>query len=322
MSNPYGTDPGSQPQGLGTPGSQGPQFVAPGGVPGGSGQYGPPQPPQYGGPPPGQPAQPYGQPGPYGAPGLYGAPGPNQQPFGYPTQPPAYAQNSQQQPYGAPGYGPGYPPRAPQPPRKRSSSTAIVIVVVIALVVGIAYGAYQLYQGTTSKPVTQSTPSRPGKTTAGTTATTRPSSTAKATATKGSGGGSTDCVGGDRITTAAFVATVPANWSCDGDDGDISISSTRNDAIWVQHDDGTGDLAGDCRSQVEDLGTVSALPQETWGGKTAVGYQAVDSGDIFGVRCAVVGSQTWYLLYFPLDPKDDAAVRADVTTVMKTWAWR
>jgi hypothetical protein len=66
---------------------------------------------------------------------------------------------------------------------------------------------------------------------------------------------------------------------------------------------------------------VSALPQETWGGKTALAYQAVDSGDIYGVRCVVVGSQTW-LMYFPLDSKDDAAVRADVTKVMSTWDWK
>jgi len=36
----------------------------------------------------------------------------------------------------------------------------------------------------------------------------------------------------------------------------------------------------------------------------------------------VVGSQTWYLMYFPLDSKDDADVRADVTKVMSTWVWK
>jgi hypothetical protein len=48
----------------------------------------------------------------------------------------------------------------------------------------------------------------------------------------------------------------------------------------------------------------------------------VDSGDIYGVRCVVLGSQTWYLMYFPLSPKDDAAVRADVTKVLSTWVWK
>ncbi len=299
MTNPYGIDPGSQSQGLGIPGSQGPQFVAPG-------QYGPAQ---YG-PPQGQPAQPYGQPAPHGAPGWYPPPPPP-----YLTQPPSqqYRQGYQQQPY-----GPGYPPPAPQPPRRRSSSTAIVVVLValVALVAGIAYGGYALYRGTISDPVTQPTPTRPGKT-----ATATPSDTIRPAA-GGSAADSTNCISGDKITTTAFIATVPANWSCDGDDGDISISSTRNDAIWVEHDAGSGDTAADCTSRIQDLGIVSTLPQETWGGKRAIAYQAVHRGGIFGVRCAVAGGQTWYLMYFPLEASDDATVRAGVTAVMSTWVWK
>ena len=338
MTNPYGADPRSQPQGLGDPGNQGPEFVAPGtpGIPGQYGvpQYGPPQygPPQYGATP-GQPAPPqYGQPWPSGAPGSYGAsatPGPQ----AYPQQPmysqppsspqaPAYAQGFQQ-PYGPggqpPGYGPGYTP----PKRKRSAgSIVIVLVALVALVIGVSYGASQLFRGT-SKPVTQASPIRPTKTAAaGVSASTRPTVSSGSSTTGRSTANIAVCTGGDKITTAAFVATVPANWSCDGDDGDISISSTQDDAIWVEHDGGTGDVSTDCQAQIADLGTVSALPPETWGGKTTVAYQAVDSGDIFGVRCAIVGGQTWYLMYFPLDATDDAAVRADVTTVMATWVWK
>jgi hypothetical protein len=314
VTNPYGTDPGSEPHGLGDPGNQGPQFVAPG-TPGVPGQYGPPQygPPQYV-PPQGPPPQPYGQPGPYGPPGTYPPPRPT-----YATQRP-YQPGYQQafgQGYQGP-YGPGpQPPVAPQAPRKRSASTAIVIVVLLALVAGITVGAYQLYLGTLAKPVTQSTPSRPAATTV-----VAPSSPGRPTPSTGSTAGSADCISGDKITTSDFVATVPANWSCDGDDGDISISSTRNDALWVEHDAGTGDLAADCKAQIQDLGTVSSLSQEPWGGKRAVAYQAVDSDDIFGVRCVVVGAQTWYLMYFPLDAKDELTVRADVTKVLSTWVWK
>ena len=273
MTNPYGTDPGQQPQGLGNPGTQAPQFVAPGSqVPYGPPQYGPPQygPPQY---------------GPYGPPS-------------YPTQ----------------------PPRAPQPPgpRKGSPSGPIVLVVVLALVAGIAFGGYALWQGMTPKPVTQATPTRPAARTTGQATST---STSRSSASSGSSAANADCMAGDKITTSDFIATVPASWSCDGDDGDISLSSTRDDAIWVEHDSGQGTV-DDCTSQIDGLGTVSALPQEKWGGVTARAYQAVDSGDIYGVRCAVVGSQTWYLMYFPLDSKDDAAVRADVTKVMSTWVWK
>ena len=293
MTNPDGTDPGSQPQGLGTPGTQGPQFVAPG-MPG---QYGPLQygPLQYG------PPQ-YGQPGSYGPPPAYPTPPPPQ----------AYGQNFQQP------YGQGYPPsRLPQPPNKRSSSSVILIVVMMALVVGVAYGGYEVWTSSTARPVTQPTPTRQATTTAAG----QSGATIRPTATSGSTAGVTDCVAGDKITTSAFIATVPANWSCDGDDGDISISSTRSDAIWVDHGSGAGDAA-DCKSQIEEMGPVSALPQESWGGKTALAYEADDGGDIFGVRCAVVGGQAWYLMYFPLDANDDATVRVDVTAVLSTWVWK
>jgi hypothetical protein len=191
----------------------------------------------------------------------------------------------------------------------------VIVVVLVALVVGIAYGAYQLYSATTAKPVTQATPTHIARTTAAQpSATIRPTTSSKASTVA-------DCMSGDTITTSQFVATVPSNWSCDGDQGDISIASTRDDSIWVEHDAGTGDLEADCRSEIEDLGTLTALAGEKWGGTSAVAYQAVDNGDIYGVRCAVVSGQTWYLLYFPLDPKDDAAVRADVTKVMATWLW-
>jgi hypothetical protein len=164
--------------------------------------------------------------------------------------------------------------------------------------------------------VTQPTPTHAVRTTAQPSATTRPTTSSNATAA------TPDCISGDKISTSEFVATVPVNWSCDGEEGDISIVSTRDDSIWVEHDPGTGDLASDCTSQIEDLGTVTALPQETWGGRKAVAYQAVDGSDIYGVRCAVASGQTWYLLYFPLDPADDASVRADVTKVMTTWTWK
>ena len=308
MTDPYGTDPRSQPQGLGTPGSQGPQFIPPG-APGQYGPgYGPPQgTPSYGPPPQaygqqaqpvhGQPVQPaYGQPGPYGAP---------QQPYAAPL-----GQSYQ------PPYGQGYPPPGPPAPRNRSSSTVLVVVVLVALIAGISLAASQLYAATNANPVTQATPTR--------TITRAQSVPASATGrpTGAATAGNDTCVSGDKITTASFVAIVPANWSCDGDDGDISISSTRNDAIWVKHDAGSTDEAGDCQSWIDGLGTISPLPQESWGGKPALAFQASDQGDIYGVRCAVAGGQTWYLMYFPLDPKDDAIVRADVTKVMSTWVWK
>ncbi len=292
MTNPYGTDPGSQPQGLGDPGNQGPGFVAPG-------RYGPPQ---YG-PPASPPSQPHGWSGPYGPPSAY---------------PPAYTQPSSQ-PFGAPAvpapaHAQGHQPQYVTPRRRSGPGIAAVFVVLVCLVAGISYVGSQLLKGTAS-PATQATPTWPMRTAAGGTDTVSP------TATSSTGIG-TLCVAGDTITTPDFVATVPRNWACDGDVGDISLTSTRDDAIWVDHEPATGHLAVDCSSQIAGMGTVTTLPKETWGGVSALSYVAEASDGIFGVRCAVVGGQTWYLTYFPLDTHDDATVRADVTTVMSTWVWK
>lgn len=329
MTNPYGTDPAPQPPGLGDPGNQGPQFVAPGAYPQ-------------------QPGVLYGQPGPYGQPSVYGQPGAyGAHPGPYPQQPSPYGQQSgpyqpgpspQAGPYAPPGpspqgapmpypsrpasaggppqYGQGFQP-APPPRTSRRPSGVLVVLVAVAVLTGLLYTGYELYRGTLDTPVTQATPTRPTRTVAA-----APSVARASTATSSATRGAPDCLSGDRITTDDFVATVPASWSCDGDDGDVSITSTRSDAIWVEHDAGSGDPTGDCKAQLEGLGDLTPLPSETWGGRTALAFQATDSGGIFGVRCVVVGSRSWYLMYFPLDAGDDAAVRADVTTLIRTWVWR
>jgi hypothetical protein len=322
VTDPYGTERGPQSSGLGDPGNQGPQFVAPGayGQAPSQSPYGPPPypqgpPPFPQGPPPylQAPSQPYPQ-GPQQAyPGAQQAsPGPQQ----------AYPPGPQQPGYGYPRYGPGpqqphgpvfTPPRRPQP---RRSSAPVVVVVVLAILAGVLVGGYELYRSATGGPATQPTPTRP----------TRPVSLPPVVRATGAASAQASqgmqCEAGDRITTDTFVAIVPASWSCDGDDGDVSITSTRSDAIWVEHDAGSGDPTGDCKAQLDGLGDLMVLPPETWGGKPALAFEAVESGDIFGVRCVVVGSQTWYLMYFPLDAGDEAAVRADVTSLLSTWLWK
>jgi hypothetical protein len=114
---------------------------------------------------------------------------------------------------------------------------------------------------------------------------------------------------------------VPANWFCDGDDGDISLSSATYSGLWVDHESGTFG-PDDCADQLYDLGTVDPLPDESWGGVTAKAFRSIDGNDVYGVRCAVVAGQTWYLLYYPHDAKGEPSVRADVTTILKTWVWK
>ncbi len=291
MTTPYGTDPGSYPQGLGDPQNQGPQFVAPGsyGTPGTPGAYGTNEPP-----------------GSTGLPGAYGS--------SYPLQPsPPYPPGPPQPGYQYPQpYSRGFSPRPTRLPTR-----ALIVLMVLAVIAAGIIGGYELNRKAIGDPVTQPTPTLPTRSVSMAPPAVRVTAGSSAAATNG-----TECTAGDRITTDLFVATVPANWSCDGDEGDVSITSTRSDAIWVEHATSSADPRGDCRAQLEGLGDLTALPQESWGGRTALAYQTVDRGDIFGVRCVVVGTQTWYLMYFPLDAADDAAVRADVTALVSTWVWR
>jgi hypothetical protein len=201
-----------------------------------------------------------------------------------------------------------------------------VIVAVLALVV-VGWVVLRPETGTTAVQPTPSRPTRTAATAASTATTAKSGSTAKTSApTKATSGPSTtfpvtDCVAGDKITTATFVATVPANWFCDGDDGDISLSSATDSALWVDHVNGTFG-PDDCADQLFDLGKVEALPEETWGGVTAKAFRSADGNDVYGVRCAVVAGQTWYLLYYPQDAKGEQSVRADVATILKTWVWK
>jgi hypothetical protein len=199
-----------------------------------------------------------------------------------------------------------------------------VIVAVLALVV-VGWVVLSPRTGTTA--AVQPTPSRPSRPAATTATSAQTGSTAKTTGpTKATSGPSatgavTECVAGDRITTATFVATVPADWFCDGDDGDISLSSATYSGLWVDHENGTFG-PDDCADQLYDLGTVGVLPDESWGGVIAKAFRSVDGNDVYGVRCAVVAGQTWYLVYYPRDAKGEPGVRADVTTILKTWVWR
>lgn len=320
MTNPYGNEPGHHPDGLGVPGAQGPQFMPPSGpfgTPPAAPSYAPthtpaPQPPAYGTPAYG--SAPYGSP-PQGPPPPYG-----QNPYGPNGGQNPYRQNA----YGAPPPNPYQAPAGYMPPPRKSSRSGLLIVVgasvaVLALVVA---GWAVLRPGTGTTTAIQPTPSRPTRAAATTATTAKTGSTTKATApTTSATGPVTECVAGDKITTATFVATVPTNWFCDGDDGDISLSSATYSGLWVDHENGTSG-PDDCADQLYDLGTVEALPDESWGGVTAKAFRSADGNDAYGVRCAVVAGQTWYLLYYPHDAKGEPGVRADVTTIMKTWVWK
>ncbi len=310
MTNPYGNEPGHHPDGLGVPGTQGPQFMPP------AGPYGSPQaPPSYGPPP-----QPYGG-SPYGGPPPGPQPPFQQNPYGQSAGQPLSGQN----PYGSPPHQPPNPYQAPSgfTPRRSSRSGLPIVLGTIVAVLALGVVGWVVLRPTGPTAAVQPTPARPTRaaaTTATSVSSTKTTSPAKA-ASSAATDPVTQCVAGDKITTARFVATVPTNWFCDGDDGDISLSSATYSGLWVDHEVGSFG-ATDCADQLTDFGKVEALPDESWGGVPAKAFRAADGDDVYGVRCAVVAGQTWYLLYYPHDAKGETSVRADVTTILKTWVWK
>ncbi len=263
------------------------------GVPGARGpQFVPPSAPSTYGPPLVPPSRPVYTPppvNPYGPPpGAYGT-GP-----GY-------------------GQGPTFPPY-PQfsPPPRRRASPWLIILVVVAVIAG-AVVTYALARPALPSAVTQPTPTRPTSKATKSASPTSKVSTAPDVIE--------DCDSGQTVATSLFSATVPLHWACDGADGDISISSMDDDSIWAYHVDGVeGDA--DCRAQLLGMGTLEALPDEAWGSVTAHAYRSDDSGDVYGVRCAVVGNRTWYLVYYPNLSDDETSVKKTVSAFMRSWVWK
>lgn len=211
------------------------------------------------------------------------------------------------------GQGPAQPPY-PQfsPPPRRRSYAWLVILVAVALVGG-AVAAYAMLRPSLPSAVTQPTPTRPVITPKPTKTSTSNVSTAPEVVE--------DCDSGQTVATGLFSVTVPVHWACDGGDGDISISSLDDDSMWAYHDDGV-ETDADCRDQLAGMGTIEALPDEAWGSVTAHAYRSVDGGDVYGVRCAVVGKRTWYLVYYPYLSDDEASVRKTVSAFMRSWVWK
>jgi hypothetical protein len=311
--NPYGQQPPyTPPPGAG----QQPPYRPP--VPGQQPPYQQPPQPGYG-----QQQPPFSpQPGGYRPPGGgQEPPGYVQQPQGYGQQPPPYGQQPPpygQQPYGAPQgqpapnpYGqanaawspPGGAP--PQPPKKKSHAGIIVAVVAIVLVLIVAGGAaIWLSQAQSAiKTVT-------GVSKAPTSSTT----------TTGAGGALDASCSGSTIDGSGFSAQIPTGWSCTSVSGGLILSDKKFDTLMVMDISGTSDAAATC-SALASSGTVTALPDTQWGGKTAKTVSTDSGGSKVHVRCVSVNDSVYYLMGIPISGTYDEVV-AGADALTGAWTWK
>jgi hypothetical protein len=248
-----------------------------------------------------------------------------QPPQGYGQQPPPYGQP----PYGAPQGHPGQNPYGqanaawsppggvpPQPPKKKSHVGVIVAVVAIVLVLIVAGGVAMLVSQAQSaiKTVTEVSMAPMSSTPKTTTA-----STADATST-GAGGAVDASCSGSTIDGGGFSAKIPTGWSCTSLSGGLILSDKKFDTLMVMDIPGTSDAAAACAS-LATAGTVTALPDTQWGGKTAKTVTTESGGSKVHVRCASVNDSVYYLMGIPISGTYDEVV-AGADALTGAWTWK
>jgi len=250
-----------------------------------------------------------------------------QQPQGYGQQPPPYGQ----QPYGAPQGQPGQNPYGqanaawsppggvpPQPPKKKSHAGLIVAVVAIVLVLIVASGAAMWLSQAQSaiKTVTGVSKVPTSSTTKATTAT---EATTADTTTAGPGGALDASCSGSTIDGSGFSAKIPTGWSCTSLSGGLILSDKKYDTMMVMDISGTSDAAAACAS-LATAGTVTALPDTQWGGKTAKTVSTDSGGSKVHVRCVSVNDSVYYLMGIPVSGTyKEVVAGADALTGAWTW---
>jgi hypothetical protein len=311
--NPYGQQPPyTPPPGAG----QQPPYRPP--VPGQQPSYQQPPQPGYGQQPPQQggyrPQTPY-----------------RQEPPGYVQQPPPYGQKPYGAPQGQPGpnpYGqanaawspPGGAP--PQPPKKKSHAGIIVAVVAIVLVLMVAGGAAMWLSQAQSaiKTVTGVSKAPTSSTTKATTATEATTAGTADTTTAGAGGALDASCSGSTIDGSGFSAKIPTGWSCTSLSGGLVLSDKKFDTLMVMDISGTSDAAAACAS-LASAGTVTALPDTQWGGKTAKTVTTDNGGSKVHVRCVSVNDSVYYLMGIPISGTYDEVV-AGADALTGAWTWK
>lgn len=206
----------------------------------------------------------------------------------------------------------------PQTPKKKGGAGRIIAVLVIVVVVIIA-GAVALYVNQNNKVVTGGTPvTAPASPT-------KPATATKATTTAGST--STGAVGtftvscsGSSIEADAFSAKVPSGWSCSKVTNGLMLSDKKFDTLMVEVISDGGDVTKACES-ISAAGTMTALPDTQWGGKTATTVSMANGNTKVHFRCATSNGIVYYLMAIPITGTYDEVV-AGVDALTSAWTWK
>lgn len=268
----------------------------------------------------------------FGHPGQGGAPGAGGQPqFASPQPPYGAPQGAPQNPYGTPpayGAGPGaWSPAGglpPAPPKKSKTGLVIgVVALVVVLVGGVGLWLALRPKTTTATGTTPtaaaSTSASKAASSAATKASTAASTKATTTATTKPGTGVVTCSGGT-IDSTDYTAKVPTGWECGTQTSSLSLTDAKFDTLIVLQLPGQTDAAKVCNAMAT-AGTVTALPDTQWGGKTAKTEDIVSGNTKMHVRCVAAAGSVYYLMALPISGTY-ADIVAGVDGLTGGWAWK
>jgi len=130
---------------------------------------------------------------------------------------------------------------------------------------------------------------------------------------------------GQTMATAAWKANVPSGWTCVNGDGSGGIQfgllDGDNDLIALGIVAGT-DVATACGPGLVGQGaTITALPDTTWGGKTAKTVKIAVMGVESQARC-VNSNGTVYVLIGDQTQGTHASVITAIDALTASWVWK
>ena len=204
----------------------------------------------------------------------------------------------------------------PQASKKKSHAGLLVAVIVIVIVLIGAGGAAVWFNQMPSAVKTVTGVSKAPTATA-TEATT--DSTADETTTTPTGSSEISC-SGSTISSGAFTAKIPTGWECASQSGGLVLSDAKYDTLMVMDISDTSDAAATCTA-LANSGTVTALADTKWGGKTAKTVDVDSGGSKVHLRCVSVKNSVYYLMAIPITGTY-AEVVAGVDALTSGWTWK
>jgi cytoskeletal protein RodZ len=196
-----------------------------------------------------------------------------------------------------------------------------VVALVVVLVAGVGLWLVLQPKTTTATGATSSAAATASANKPSTSAATKATTTAanKATTTSKAGAGTVSCSGGT-IDATDYSAKVPTGWECGTPTSSLTLTDVNFDTVIVIQIPGQTDAATVC-SSMATAGTVTALPDTQWGGKTAKTEDIASGNTKMHVRCVDAGASVYYLMGLPISGTY-ADVVAGVDGLTSGWTWK